>query len=307
MNERHQPATPPQPVRSDRPSTATLRAQPALIPLPAFADNYIWLLHDGRDAWVVDPGDASPVINALERLELVLRGILVTHHHADHIGGIEALRPWLRGAVYGPARERIPQPFVPLSEGDQVLVLADSFRVLDVPGHTSGHIAYLQQARDTASAPLQAPLLFCGDTLFSAGCGRLFDGTPAQMAGSLARLAALPAATRVCCTHEYTLSNLRFAAAVEPDNADIRQHTTRCEALRVQGRPTLPSSIGLEKRINPFLRCNVPTVVAAALATEAASQTQAAAATTDIPRKRPTDTPDPVAILAALRAWKNRS
>ena len=307
MNERHQPATPEQPVRSDRSAKATPPVQPELIALPAFADNYIWLLHDGRDAWVVDPGDAIPVINALQGLELVLRGILVTHHHADHIDGIAGLRPWLQGSVYGPARERIPQPFEPLSEGDQVLVLDESFRVLDVPGHTAGHIAYLQQARHATSAPPQAPLLFCGDTLFSAGCGRLFEGTPAQMARSLARLAALPAATRVCCTHEYTLSNLRFAAAVEPDNADIRQHTSHCEALRAQGRPTLPSSIGLEKQINPFLRCSVPAVVAAAQAAEAASQKQAVSAASENPRERPADTVDPVAVLAALRAWKNRS
>jgi hydroxyacylglutathione hydrolase len=188
-----------------------------LLALPAFADNYIWMLHDGKQAVVVDPGDAAPVEQALDRLALTLAGILVTHHHADHVGGVNALRPRLQGPVYGPATERIPTPFVPLREGDEVSVLGLSFRVLDVPGHTAGHIAYVQE--DAA----QSPLLFCGDTLFSAGCGRLFEGTPAQMARSLAKFAALPADTQVCCTHEYTLSNLRFAAAVEPGNAARRR------------------------------------------------------------------------------------
>ncbi len=255
---------------------------PQLLPIPAFADNYIWMLHDGRAAWVVDPGDAKPVLAALQAHGLQLAGILVTHHHADHVGGLSGLRPHLQGPVYGPAREHIPGPITPLHDGDSINVLGLRFRVIDVPGHTAGHIAYVQQGA-------AAPLLFCGDTLFSAGCGRLFEGTPAQMAASLARLAAGPDDTQVCCTHEYTLSNLRFAAAVEPDNRDIAQHTLDCQALRQAGRPTLPSTLALEKLINPFLRCQQPAVVAAAQ------------------RMGPlNDAGDSVAVLAALREWKNR-
>jgi hydroxyacylglutathione hydrolase len=249
--------------------------------LPAFADNYIWMLHDGTQAVVVDPGDAAPVLQALDTQGLRLAGILVTHHHADHVGGVDALRPRLQGPVWGPARERIPAPFVPLHDGDRIDVLGLRFGVLDVPGHTAGHIAYAQEGA------ADAPLLFCGDTLFSAGCGRLFEGTPAQMHKSLSRLAALPADTRVCCTHEYTLSNLRFALAVEPGNAALTAYDARCRALRAQGRPTLPSSIGLERQINPFLRCSEPAVAAAAHAQGA-------------------DGDDAVAVFAALREWKNR-
>ena len=259
-------------------------ALPALIPLPAFADNYLWLLHDGQDAVVVDPGDATPVITALDEHQLNLRAILVTHHHADHIGGINALRSRLDGPVYGPAREGIPAPYVPLVEGDDVQVLGLTFKVLDVPGHTAGHIAFVQHA--IVGPALQTPILFCGDTLFSGGCGRLFEGTAAQMAASLGKLAALPPHTQVCCTHEYTLSNLRFAAAVEPCNAALAAHTLACQARRAAGQPTLPSHIGLELQINPFLRCAQPTVVAAAQAHGACAS-------------------DPVSVFAALREWKN--
>lgn len=255
-----------------------------LVALPAFSDNYIWMLHDGRRAVVVDPGDAAPVQAALERDGLVLAAILVTHHHPDHVGGVDALRPLLQGPVYGPAREAIPRPFTPLAGGEHVDVLGLDFEVIDVPGHTAGHIAYAQ--RGVASAPI----LFCGDTLFSAGCGRLFEGTAAQMADSLARLNALPGDTQVCCTHEYTLSNLRFAAAVEPGNADIAAYAETCRRLREAGRPTLPSSLALERRVNPFLRCTVPEVVAAAR-----SHDDGHGATGR----------DAVDTLAALREWKN--
>jgi hydroxyacylglutathione hydrolase len=252
-----------------------------LLALPAFADNYIWMLHDGTHALVVDPGDAAPVQAALDRLQLTLSAILVTHHHADHTGGVQALRPRLQGSVYGPAGEPMPQPCEPLHGGAQLTLLDRRWLVLEVPGHTRGHIAYVQVNAD------RAPLLFCGDTLFSAGCGRLFEGTPAQMARSLERLAALPDDTRVCCTHEYTLSNLKFAAAVEPGNAQRIHHQQLCEQRRQAGEPTLPSTIGLERQINPFLRCREPAVVQAALAQGAAST-------------------DPVDVLAALREWKNR-
>jgi hydroxyacylglutathione hydrolase len=220
------------------------------------------------------------VVQALEVHGLQLAAILVTHHHADHVGGIAALRGLVQGPVWGPAREDIPLPYTPLEEGDKLQVLGLNFHVIDVPGHTAGHIAYMQ---DDA---VESPLLFCGDTLFSAGCGRLFEGTPAQMSASLAKLSALPADTQVCCTHEYTLSNLRFAAAVEPGNADRAAYDAQCQALRAAGRPTLPSRIGLERQINPFLRCHAPEVVAAAQARDASSQGD-------------------VAVLATLREWKN--
>ncbi|MDE1950995.1 MAG: hydroxyacylglutathione hydrolase [Burkholderiales bacterium] len=252
-----------------------------LVALPAFTDNYIWMLHNGREAVVVDPGDAAPVSAALDAQGLQLAAILVTHHHADHVGGVDALRPRLRGRVYGPARERIPQPFVALEEGAQVEVLGLAFEVIDVPGHTAGHIAYVQRGVD------RAPILFCGDTLFSGGCGRLFEGTPQQMAASLARLNALPADARVCCTHEYTLANLRFAAAVEPGNRAIAAYTESCLALREAGRPTLPSTLETERAINPFLRCSEAAVAASARAQGARND-------------------DSVEIFATLREWKNR-
>ena len=229
-----------------------------LLPLPAFADNYIWMLHDGHQAVVVDPGDSAPVVQALQRQGLQLTAILVTHHHADHVGGVDALREATGASVYGPARERVPEPLVRLAEGDTVDVLGLRFQVLDVPGHTAGHIAYYCAAIDGA------PLLFCGDTLFSGGCGRLFEGTPAQMLDSLDRLAALPGDTRVCCTHEYTLSNLKFARTVEPGNTALLHYSNQCEALRAGDQPTLPSSIALERDINPFLRVRQPGVAQAA-------------------------------------------
>ena len=251
-----------------------------LLALPAFTDNYIWMFHDGRQALVVDPGDAAPVHQALDAHGLALAAILVTHHHNDHVGGLAGLRTRLEGPVFGPAHEFIPGPHVAVSGGDTVEALGASFEVLDVPGHTAGHIAYMHRPANGA------PLLFCGDTLFSGGCGRLFEGTPAQMHQSLARLAQLPDDTRVCCAHEYTLSNLKFARAVEPSNTDLLAYTSRCEDLRSRGLPTLPGSIGQERLINPFLRCDQPVVVEAAHRHGAASG-------------------DAVEVLATLRQWKN--
>ncbi len=229
-----------------------------LIPLPAFADNYIWMLHDGQHALVVDPGDAQPVMDALQHYKLQLAGILVTHHHSDHTGGVDLLREATGAPVFGPARETIPEPLQRLNDGDTVGLLGLNFTVMDVPGHTAGHIAYFCQV------PGEAPLLFCGDTLFSGGCGRLFEGTPAQMLNSLNRLAALPGNARVCCTHEYTLSNLKFACEVEPDNTQLLAYQAQCQTLRAQDIPTLPSSIDTERQINPFLRSEQPSIIASA-------------------------------------------
>lgn len=253
-----------------------------LVALPAFSDNYIWMLHDGARALVVDPGDAAVVQRALDARQLELGAILVTHHHADHVGGVDALRPRLRGPLFGPAREDIPAPYTAINGGTTVEAMGLALEVLDVPGHTAGHIAYLHRPSNDG-----APLLFCGDTLFSAGCGRLFEGTPAQMHASLSLLAALPGHTRVCCTHEYTLSNLRFARAVEPENSNIAAYTAWCETERARGRPTLPSTIERESQVNPFLRCEEPAVAASAGAHGAGSN-------------------DPVAVFAALREWKNQ-
>ena len=253
-----------------------------MLPLPAFTDNYIWMLHDARHAVVVDPGDAAPVLQALSSLGLPLQAILVTHHHGDHVGGVDTLREATGAAVYGPAAERMPEPITRVAGGGAVTALGLRFSVLDVPGHTAGHIAYYCPDVDGA------PLLFCGDTLFSGGCGRLFEGTPAQMQASLDALAALPGDTRVCCAHEYTLSNLKFARAVEPRNAALLQYMAECEDLRRRGQPTLPARMATERDINPFLRTRQATVAQAARGFDARVDTQ-----------------DPVAVLAALRQWKN--
>lgn len=228
-------------------------------PVPAFSDNYLWVIHNGRDAAVVDPGDARPVIDYLAVRGLSLAAILCTHHHADHVGGVEPLLDFLelRGQipVFGPAGERIPARTQALREGDQVVIpqLPLELKVLDVPGHTAGHIAYAG-----------SDMLFCGDTLFACGCGRLFEGTAAQMTSSLAKLKSLPGHTRVYCAHEYTMANIRFAEAVEPGNADLELRKAFCGAKRHRNEPTLPSTISLELATNPFLRWDAPAVIAAA-------------------------------------------
>lgn len=254
-----------------------------LVALPAFKDNYVWMLHDGARAIVVDPGEAAPVAHALDERRLELAAIVVTHHHADHVGGVDALRARLpdgQGPVWGPAGGRIPAPYEPLAEGDEIDLFGAPFRVIEVPGHTRDHIAFFGKPAG------EVPLLFCGDTLFSAGCGRLFEGTPAQMMRSLGKLAALPGDTRVCCGHEYTLANLAFAQAVEPGNAEVAEHARHCRALRDKGEPTLPSTMALERRINPFLRAEVAQVRDSARAHDGAAR-------------------DSVGVFAALRQWKN--
>lgn len=253
-----------------------------LTPLPAFADNYIWLLQHQQQVLAVDPGDGQAVQQWLA-LEPGLRldAILVTHHHADHTGGLADLVQTTGAQVYGPAMERLPVTHTPVTDGDTIVWGPLQWQVLDVPGHTAGHIAFWTRP------PEQPPILFCGDTLFSAGCGRLFEGSPQQMLQSLNRLSQLPEDTRVCCAHEYTLSNLRFARAVEPHNLPLAQHEQQCQALRAQGLPTLPARLGLEREINPFLRTRWPAVQAA------------------VERHAGTACVDETQVFALLREWKN--
>lgn len=249
-----------------------------LLALPAFSDNYVWMLIQGSEALVVDPGDASPVIRTLNDRSLSLTGILVTHHHDDHVGGLDGLRSHLHGPLWGPDDARLAGAVAPVHDADRLSWAGLQITVIEVPGHTTSHLAYVVD-----DSP---PILFCGDTLFSAGCGRLFEGSAAQMHASLQRLMAWHDDTRVCCAHEYTQSNLRFALAADPDNGALAQYRTQVDALRAQGHPTLPSTLGLERRINPFLRCDQPALVASGLAHGAAS-------------RHPED------VFAALRAWKN--
>jgi hydroxyacylglutathione hydrolase len=253
-----------------------------LTPLPAFADNYIWLLQHQQQVLAVDPGDGQAVQQWLAREPgLRLDTILVTHHHADHTGGLADLVQTTGAQVYGPAMERLPVTHTPVADGDTIVWGPLQWQVLDVPGHTAGHIAFWTRPSE------QPPILFCGDTLFSAGCGRLFEGTPQQMLQSLNRLSQLPEDTRVCCAHEYTLSNLRFARAVEPDNLPLAQHEQQCQALRAEGLPTLPARLGLEREINPFLRTRWPAVQAA------------------VERHAGTACADETQVFALLREWKN--
>ncbi len=256
-----------------------------ITPLPAFSDNYIWVCHNATHAMVVDPGDAQPVLQFLQAHRLSLAAIVVTHHHPDHAGGLAGLLGLCQGPVVGPAREqaRIAHISHPVDDGDHLELLNTTWRVISVPGHTAGHVAYLGEPAD------QAPVLFCGDTLFSGGCGRLFEGTAAQMHASLQKLAALRADTQVCCAHEYTLANLRFAQAVEPQNPDIAAYRAQCEQRRAGNLPTLPSSILQERAINPFLRVAEPAVRASAVAFAQ------------------TPLPQDADVLGALREWKNQN
>jgi len=223
--------------------------------VPAFQDNYLWVIAQGRRAAVVDPGDAAPVQRFLEARGLELAAILATHHHGDHVGGVPSLVERWHCPVFGPAHDGVEGLDRKLAEGDRIEVpgVDLAFDVLDVPGHTAGHIAYVGNGA-----------VFCGDTLFACGCGRLFEGTPAQMVRSLGKLAALPRETRVYCAHEYTMSNIRFAQAVEPGNGSLAARKARDAARRERGEPTVPSTIGEELETNPFLRWDAPEVVASA-------------------------------------------
>lgn len=248
--------------------------------IEAFEDNYIWLLHRGGPATVVvDPGDARPVIDALEARQWDLHDILLTHHHWDHAGGVpELLERWPNARVYGPVDRRLGDWCTPANEGEPVQLpsLGLSFDVLDVPAHTRTHVAFHGHG-----------LLFSGDTLFSAGCGRLFEGTPDDMQRAMDKLSELPADTLVYCGHEYTVDNCRFAQAVEPNNADLERRTSEAQRLRAAGKRTLPARLGDEFAVNPFLRTREPNVVAAAL-------------------KHSPDAAPGAATLAIIRAWKDR-
>lgn len=245
-----------------------------ITPIPAFKDNYLWLLHQDSHAVVVDPGDAEPVIQMLREQSLTLDAILITHHHSDHIGGVSELLKQYPVPVYAPRKENYDFQHVQVEEGSTVYLQNLNLKlvVMEVPGHTLGHVVYYG-----------ANKLFCGDALFGGGCGRLFEGTPQQMFNSLQRLAALPNNTEVYCTHEYTEHNLRFASQVDPDNPALQARTKQAAATRGHGQPTLPSTIGLELETNPFLRCHTAAIQAAS----------------GIP------THDPVSVFTAIREMRN--
>jgi len=252
-----------------------------LRPLPAFSDNYIWTLaHDDGRALVVDPGEAGPVLQAAEsglRPEVVL----LTHHHPDHIGGVaELLGRWPGLRVVAPNDDRITKATEHVGDGDSIEAVGRHFRVLSIPGHTRSHIAF-------ASAPDADDLVFCGDTLFSLGCGRMFEGTPPQMLASLDRLASLPDSTSVCCGHEYTMANAAFARAVEPGNPALQRRAEQAQAQRAAGQPTLPSMLADERAANPFLRVDAPGVRAT------------------VARRLGREPANRVEVFAELRRWKD--
>ena len=253
---------------------------PTISPIRAFSDNYIWLIAKGDLAYVVDPGDPEPVTKALEAAQLRLAGILVTHHHYDHTGAVEALQQHTGCDVWGPPDSPAGPYQHTVAEGDTISVLGVDFEVLAVPGHTLDHIAYYSSAEKA---------LFCGDTLFVGGCGRVFEGTPSQMRMSLQKLSQLPPDTRIFCAHEYTLANLHFATLVEPENRDLQGFLKRCEERRQADQPTVPSLIGDELAHNPFLRWDSPEI----------HQTLVASG------RLIDDTPD--GVFTAVREWKNNA
>ena len=249
-----------------------------VVPVRAFSDNYVWTLRDETHAIVVDPGEARPVIEYLDREGLALAAILNTHHHADHVGGNGELLARWAVPVFGPDDARIPNVTHRLADGERITLphFGTELEIMDIPGHTRSHIAFFG-----------AGMLFCGDTLFAVGCGRLFEGTPGEMHRSLQRLARVPDSTRVYCGHEYTISNIRFARAAEPGNQALAELEKRAAAQRAKDLPTLPTDIGQEKATNPFLRVQEPAIIAAAS------------------RRAGKPLEDPVSVLATLRDWKN--
>jgi hydroxyacylglutathione hydrolase len=254
-----------------------------IVPIPALTgtyDNYIWIVHDGKNAIVVDPGDATPVLTYLQAHQLKLSSILITHRHNDHIGGLPKLLEVYNTRVYGPHSELIPLVTHRVSDGDQIEIkeLGLSFDILGVPGHLPEHIAYVGNG-----------MLFCGDILFGCGCGKMFIGTPQEFHHSLQRLAALPDETKVYCAHEYTESNIRFALLCEPGNTQLQQRQIDTSVLRQQNKPSLPSTIALEKATNPFMRCSEPEIIANVVSRFNLSSPPA----------------EEVAVFAALRAWRD--
>ncbi|MBL4584762.1 MAG: hydroxyacylglutathione hydrolase [Pseudomonadales bacterium] len=251
-------------------------------PILAFTDNYIWLISnpDNNEAWVVDPGDAQPVLDKLTSTGQELAGILITHHHPDHTGGIIKLLEHKKVPVYGPTNESIKGLTDSFRDGDQIEAAGHTLRVIEIPGHTLDHIAFVYDDADH-------PAVFCGDTLFAAGCGRIFEGTPEQMLNSLNKLASLPSETLVYCGHEYTLANLHFAREVSPDNQAIKDRLSKTVTKRRHTRPTIPTPLFIEANTNPFLQCEEESVKSSVEAQS--GQTLASA----------------VEVFAALREWKN--
>ena len=257
-----------------------------IYPIPAFRDNYIWIIQNAEHAVVVDPGDAFPVLDYLQSNKLQLDAILITHHHSDHTGGNLTLIDRFNVPVYGPSEENISTVTHPVQEGDTVhlATLPLTLEVINIPGHTRGHVAYFGSSQQSQPGK---NILFCGDTLFASGCGRVFEGTPQQMYCSLQKLANLPDNTLVYCAHEYTLSNINFARTVEPNNIDLQKREHRVTQLRSENIPTLPTSIATEKSCNPFLRCHLSEIIQAACLYAEKKLEQ------------------PVEVFAALREWKN--
>lgn len=250
-------------------------------PIYAFSDNYIWVIHNHTHAAVIDPGVASPVIEYLLSKKLQLSAILITHHHHDHTGGNTELLQSFDVPVYGPHNESIATVSHPLREGDQVNLeeMSLNLMIINTPGHTRGHIAYY------GSNPFN--MVFCGDTLFACGCGRVFEGTAQQMYQSLQKLSQLPGDTLIFCSHEYTLGNIQFAKVVDPKNSQLIDFEIAARELRNRNVPTIPTTLTLERKINPFIRCEQQEVINSA-------QNYSGKLL-----------PDPVAVFTALRAWKN--
>ena len=252
-----------------------------IFPIKVLSDNYVWTLVQGKEAIVVDPGDAAPVAETLNELKLDLKSIIITHHHFDHTGGIQSLKDKYKCEVYGPGGGHIQGISSPLSDNEEFEVLGKKFIALATPGHTLDQLAYYSEEA------CSEPILFSGDTLFSAGCGRIFEGTPLQMYESISRFSVLPDNTKVYCGHEYTQSNLAFAITVEPDNQFIKDKIKEVNTLREQNRETLPSDIGSELQINPFMRCEEQTVIDAAT------------------NYLGSELKKPYEVLSAIRDWKD--